>query len=83
VTLTFVVVPADVAGLKITVDGDLVAGASHSLAVDGGRKVVVAARARGYVTWSRSVTVRADQTFTIKLQRPAQSDSGPGGGLDL
>jgi len=82
-TLRFDVTPPAPPGLKVTVDGSSVSGSSYTLKLGGdAKKVKVEAGATGYRTWSRSYTVRRDQTIRIRLRRP-KSDSSPGGLIDL
>jgi hypothetical protein len=82
-TLSFAVRPDQLPGFGLTVNGEGVSGEKHSVTLGGRvRKVQVVARARGYRTWSRTVTVRGDQTVRIDLKRP-RADSAPGGLIDL
>ena len=82
-TLTFDVQPANVSGLVIQVDDQSVNGTSHVLQLDGGRRVTIEARARGYLTFRRTVWVSRDKTVRIRLERPRETRGGPGSILDL
>jgi hypothetical protein len=82
--LRFAIRPPGVEGVRITVDGAAVDGASRPVDLsDGPERVKVVVRARGYLTWSRRITVRHDQTVRVELERPGPVSGGPGGLIDL
>jgi hypothetical protein len=84
VTLRFEVRPPDAQGVEITVDGRTVTGRSHAIEVEGAsRRVRVAARARGFLTWSRQLTIGRDRWVRIELERFVPIEEGPGGLIDL
>lgn len=83
ILLSFDVQPASAPELHITVDGQKVTGSSHALTITGQKSVKIVARARGYRTWSKTLTVRGDKSIDIKLRRPTKTSGGPGGSLDL
>lgn len=85
VTLSFDVSPSSPRDLVIRVDGERVRGTEHKLTIRGDReRVRVVARAAGFLTWRRRVTVRGDDTIHIRLRRPSVSDDeGPGSLLEF
>lgn len=83
-TLRFDLEPSDPRGLAISVDGEPASGTSHEVEIQGvSERVEVSVRARGFLTWRRTVTVRGDRTLSIELERPTPTDDGPGGAIDL
>lgn len=83
-TLHFRLDPADASGVSIYVDGEEVTGRAHEVELEGGRaRVQARVRARGFLPWAQTITVRGDRRVAVELQRPEPSDDGPGGRIDL
>lgn len=84
-TLTFEVTPRSLSDLVIRVDGERIHGAESEVTLKDGRaRVRVSARAAGYLTWRRKITVHGDDIVHIRLRQPSlHSSEGPGGSLDF
>nr|MBP6632959.1 PEGA domain-containing protein [Kofleriaceae bacterium] len=75
-TLTFDVVPADAV---VTIDGVAVSGGTSAVELAAGKKVIkLVAKADGYRSYEKTLTVAGDETIAIKLPRRSGGSSGGG-----
>ena len=70
--------PADA---TVTVDGAFVNGGSISIQLKGGKKAVkVVAKASGYRTYDKKMTLTGDSVLNIKMVKRSSGGGGGGGG---